>query len=282
MSFMPKSALDNLKKPAGRFAGRGKVAKPFALFRHAETATVSEETKSYNINTTGVRLPSRSEMILPVLVDYISDMKLGPGSKLPSEFELSKITGVSIKSLREALQTLKMLGLIDSRAGAGWYVIEFKATIILPAVMGPVLQRFSGVNVYQAFQARLGIEPLIAELAATSITADGLVELRQALEVMRKNAVVHGVSKEFRAADRKFHDILAEMCGNKVLSLQNSILSGLFLSMYEIIPDSDDYRVLREHEEIYRKIEARDADGAALAAQRHLKNALLIVKKKKA
>ncbi|MDO8301803.1 MAG: FCD domain-containing protein, partial [Sedimentisphaerales bacterium] len=273
---MLNSAVDNLEA-SGRLMEEGKAAKSYALFRSAETMAGSEENKCYNINS--LRGPSRAEMVLPILVDYISDMKFEPGSKLPSEAELSNITGVSIKSLREALQTLRMLGLIQSRPGAGWYVTEFKPLINLPAVLAPVLERFSRVNIRKAFEARLGIEPVIAGLAVKNITPDGLVRLGKTLETMRENVAGNGISNEFKLADRKFHDILAEICDNEILSLQNSILSGLFLSMYLVIPDADKYGALREHEGIYKKIEAGDAEDVAMAAKRHVEWALQLIDK---
>jgi GntR family transcriptional regulator, transcriptional repressor for pyruvate dehydrogenase complex len=277
MGFMLNSAVDNLKKASGRLTEGGEAVRSYALFKPAETMAVSENNKCYNIN--GLRGPSRAEMVLPVLVDYISDMRFESGSKLPSEVELSNITGVSIKSLREALQTLRMLGLIRSRPGAGWYVTEFKPLINLPAVLAPVLERFSRVNIRKVFEARLGIEPVIAELAARNITPEGLVKLGKTLETMRENVVGNEISNEFKLADRKFHDILAEICGNEVLSLQNSILSGLFLSMYIVMPDADKYGALREHEEIYKKIEAGAAEDVAMAAKRHVEWAIQLIDK---
>jgi GntR family transcriptional regulator, transcriptional repressor for pyruvate dehydrogenase complex len=276
MSKLPK---DTLNSTPGQYIEPKKVTGLSTVFRHAEETAVSKANKSYNTNL--LRAPSRAEKIIPVLVEYISDMKLVPGSKLPSEAELSNIVGVGIKAVRDALQTLKMLGLVESQTGAGWFITEFKPLVKVPSVLAPLLERFSQVNIRTVFEARLGIEPLIAELAARNRTPDGLVKLGEKLEDIRKVAMVNGVSRELMIADRKFHDALAEMCGNDILLLQNSLLSGLFLSMTISItePNLDINRFLREHEEIYKKVEARDAEDVAMAAKRHVEWTIQLIDK---
>jgi DNA-binding FadR family transcriptional regulator len=89
---------------------------------------------------------------------------------------------------------------------------------------------------------------------------------------MRRDACVN--HEEFRIADREFHDAVAQMCGNEFLKLQNSILSGVFFPVpvpVDVIPD---LRVVSEHEEIYRKLVAGDADGTATAARIHIEKAM--------
>ena len=42
-----------------------------------------------------------------------------PGDKIPSENELSETFGVSRMTIRQALQKMKALGLIETRSGSG-------------------------------------------------------------------------------------------------------------------------------------------------------------------
>src|SRR5271166_4682135 len=50
--------------------------------------------------------------------------KLKPGDKLPSERELAEMLQVSRSSIRDAIRSLELLGLVEPRQGAGTIVCE--------------------------------------------------------------------------------------------------------------------------------------------------------------
>ncbi|NLM13975.1 MAG: FadR family transcriptional regulator, partial [Epulopiscium sp.] len=60
------------------------------------------------------------------VIDYIKKQirqgKLSIGEKLPAERELSEILGVSRNSVREAIRSLEIMGVISSQHGAGNYL----------------------------------------------------------------------------------------------------------------------------------------------------------------
>src|SRR5262250_1280731 len=60
-------------------------------------------------------------------IEHFILTKLKPGNKLPAERELAKMLGVSRCSLRDALLRLEVVGLIESRQGAGTVVREISA-----------------------------------------------------------------------------------------------------------------------------------------------------------
>src|SRR5436190_13412631 len=59
------------------------------------------------------------EHIVDQVKALVRGNRFGPGSKLPNERELARQLGVSRPSLREALRTLSLMGILDSRPGAG-------------------------------------------------------------------------------------------------------------------------------------------------------------------
>lgn len=61
------------------------------------------------------------------LLAMIRSGHLNPGDPLPSEGELSKIYGVSRMTSRQALQSLKMQGLVSRRRGRGSFVSQPQA-----------------------------------------------------------------------------------------------------------------------------------------------------------
>ncbi len=65
-----------------------------------------------------------ADRIIFEIKKMISERRLLPGQKLPTERELTEQFGVSRASVREALHSLETLGLVDARVGSGTYVVE--------------------------------------------------------------------------------------------------------------------------------------------------------------
>src|SRR6266704_7131581 len=56
--------------------------------------------------------------------------KLQPGDKLPAERELAEMFGVSRSSIRDAIRSLELVGLVEPRQGAGTVVCEISANAV--------------------------------------------------------------------------------------------------------------------------------------------------------
>ena len=65
---------------------------------------------------------SLSDEIVEQIIDLISRDVLKPGERLPPERELCKRFGVGRSSLREALRSLAVMGILDGRVGDGTFV----------------------------------------------------------------------------------------------------------------------------------------------------------------
>jgi len=72
---------------------------------------------------------SQSKVYLSIVKDIrqmISDDGLKQGDKIPSERELTERLNVGRSSVREALRSLELLGLIETRRGEGTFLADFK------------------------------------------------------------------------------------------------------------------------------------------------------------
>src|SRR5262249_13254126 len=67
------------------------------------------------------RLP---ELIAEQIVGVIRNTPLQPGDRLPPEVELARQVGVGRTSVREALQKLQTLGIVEVIRGRGVFVSE--------------------------------------------------------------------------------------------------------------------------------------------------------------
>lgn len=63
-------------------------------------------------------------MIRNKLIEYFDAERIQPGSKLPSEKELSQLLEVSRLSLREALHILEEERIVRAEHGSGWYLMS--------------------------------------------------------------------------------------------------------------------------------------------------------------
>lgn len=219
----------------------------------------------------------KSEMVVYELVDFISKQGYRPDQKLPSEKELCKIIGVGNRTIREALYCLKGIGIVKSQQGTGWYVKEFDLSSSLKFI-SPLLKNFSGADLTQILQMRLALEPVIAQYAAEYITVQGLEHLAHTLHMM-STAEGGTESSMFWRYDRKFHDVIAEECGNHLISMMNSILTGLYLSAWFNFVKSDKSVVIQHHQEIYEAIGKRDGNLARELSEKHIQLAIEAIRK---
>lgn len=213
-----------------------------------------------------VETPNKTERILSALVDFIHDAGLKDGDRLPPEKQLCEIFGVGTRSLREALIGLRTLGLVQSQQGTGWYVKQFNPAISLQ-FLSAVIKNFSRADLQEIMTTRLANEPVITAMAAEKISEEGLAKLKQALTVMQQTAS----DLEFRFHDRKFHDILAQECGNSIMAMISSILTGLFYAGQLLPKHGDHLRILQQHQAIFDAVRSHSPENAEKAMTTHLR-----------
>lgn len=149
------------------------------------------------------------------LTECILANEFAPGSQLPSERALCTEFAVARTSVREAIQGLVSVGLVERR-GNRTHIVER-----LPEV--EVDHR--KVRVRELFEVRRVIEPTIAELAANRSTADD----RELVAGIAQRFFEELELPEFRRLDRAFHAAVAQACGNPTLSeVYAKVLDALF------------------------------------------------------
>lgn len=221
-----------------------------------------------------IKKKSVSQEILEQIKALIDSGHLVPGSKLPSERELSKMLAVSRPSLREALKALSLIGAIENRQGDGTYLSASSSQ----RLSEPFSIYFS-INrgtLFDISEARKILEVGVAALAAKRRTDEDLMDMEVAIKKMRANIKD---LKKYGRNDIAFHSALTDSIGNIVISdLMGKLYKLLFIdteyhqSRYG--PDAVSYReqVCRDHEEIHRQIKAKNENGAVQAMMDHLIN----------
>lgn len=211
-----------------------------------------------------------SAQIRDQLLERIVSGTMEPGARLPSERALSEQFRVARTSVREAMQGLISLGVIERRGNRS-YVAER-----LPDVsFDPVDDRKEFVR--QLFETRRLLELPIIELATLRADDDQRSEIRSLAD--RFDADMSLV--EFRALDHEFHAVIARACANPLLvEVYNKVLARLFRSegieslLSDDANETEVRRIVRDstaqHGALAAAVASGDVDAARVEGTAHL------------
>lgn len=198
----------------------------------------------------------------------IQSGELQPGDKLPREDDLAAQLGLSRSSLREAVRSLSLVGILDVRQGDGTYVTSLGPETLLDA-MSFVIDFHQDNSVVEFLAVRRVLESTATAMAAQRVTATQIAELRALLAEVPPAAPV----EVFVANDLEFHRRLVGFCGNSVLASLLESISGpthrarVWRGMTSKTAHVDSWR---EHQAIVDALEHRAADIAAARAAAHV------------
>jgi DNA-binding FadR family transcriptional regulator len=220
-----------------------------------------------SVDRTDFRPLQRYEQIAERLAADIRSGLLAPGERLPSERDLARRLEVSRASVREAIAALQLQGVVETRKGAGTFVVAVPPAGEVPHDASP-----SAV-----LEARAQLEPAIARLAAHRAQADPAAEnLLTAMEAVGDPAAP-GDRATWSASDRLFHRQLAAMTGNPVLlAFADHVATLMDQPLWHRLRD-DSIAVpgrtrihAAEHRMIYEAIVDGDAEAAAFYSAQHI------------
>lgn len=207
-------------------------------------------------------------IIHQVKLDIISG-KLSSGSKLPPEREMAKKYGVSRTSVREALRTLEILGVVQSIQGSGNFIAaDVGKSMIESMSMMFLLQQIDAIQINQLREA--------LEIKAVALA----VEFIEDEEIDKLEDIVNKMSTsedeiETSQLDKSLHYALAAASKNIVIVQILEVLSVIIETHIqhrrsEILTDPKNSQHLQEiHETIVKGIRERDSAKALGAMQQH-------------
>lgn len=204
------------------------------------------------------------------LMAYFTSGDIAPGTRLPSERQLSASLGVGRSAVREALAALEILGIVIVRPGSGTYLRD-GVSELLPRTLSWGLM-LGEPRTRELVELRGGLEVQAVELAAQRITDEALARLETFLRGMRESGSDYAA---FVEADSYFHREIAVSSGNQVLQeLLQSIRSLLRIWVDRALRDQAHAEVaVQEHAEVLEALKKHDKTAAALAMKSHMDSA---------
>jgi len=212
-----------------------------------------------------------SDQVFEQLKDLIFRGHLKPGERLMTERELAQNLGVSRPTVREAINKLVAMHLLEHRQGQGTFVNPPNAS----ADKNPLAAVINGqdASLMDLLEVRLGLECNAVALAARRATEEDVREIEKSV---REMAVAVGEGNLGSDADITFHMAIAYATKNIVqIHIMKSLYDLLFYGIQENLqhlytePINLD-KVLQQHTAILNAIRQRDPDQAYAAMKRHI------------
>ena len=207
------------------------------------------------------------EDIVQQLHTLIRQGMLQHGARLPSERMLAEQFNVSRSSVREAIRSLELQGLVVSRRGSGTF-INTEAIETVVALLASTLTT-GNETVKEIFEMRHLLEPHIAAVAATRADPDEVQRLADILEEQQEQ-LARGESGV--DADTAFHFALASATHNSALvKVVSAVEDILRLSRDRSLQEPGRAkRSLASHHQILEKVRSGEAEAARKAMEYHL------------
>jgi DNA-binding FadR family transcriptional regulator len=201
----------------------------------------------------------------------IRNGSLRPGARLPNERLVAELSGLSRSTVRVVFGLLEQEGRIVRHVGRGTYVRDTASPVPSAAEIWPAAPG-TWPTPAELMEFRLTCEPPLVELAVLKSTDAQLEHLSSVAEVGRQVRSW----RDAETADRRFHEAIFELTGNKLYIELGRRLSSArdsrgWLRLKEGNFSPEKWVVYQqEHETIVSALLDRNADAARQALRRHL------------
>ncbi|MXQ51235.1 FCD domain-containing protein [Salinicoccus hispanicus] len=209
------------------------------------------------------------EEIADLIMKDIRDGVLNPGDKLPSITGMAEHYQVSSASIREALNTLSVMDVIEVKHGQGSYI---KAR--MPLGFEHEFEIITRKDIENLLDLRKIIEVGCVELACSQAEEADLKKMQDALDKMRTAVMNNELGEQ---ADYEFHMAIAESTGNQMLI---DLLGNVSEKMIETMKETrriwlyeekkSIQKIFDEHQAIHEAVEKRNVKEATGAMLSHL------------
>lgn len=193
------------------------------------------------------------------------------GEQIQGELELSKLFQVSRGSIREAIKSLQVMGVLVAVSGQGTFVAPNALQKIKDNRFVEMISDDNYID--EMLECRYMIEPQAAFIAAKVCTEEDIAYLQSCYDKMMAASEKDEI-KTMNYWGQTFHTYIIRMIKNEVLTaIYKSIEQRLLDDREDFAKENKKQRMLLYHHEHLEVIEAfkkHDADGARDILERHI------------
>lgn len=221
----------------------------------------------------------RTDIIVEAIKRTIVEHGLAPGDRLPQERELMVQYAASKGTVREALKSLEVQGLIRIRTGPGGGAFIERMT------EGRAMSLLSNflfakeLSISQIYEMRKALEPLVAVSALETMDENGFRRLEEIIAVYDHEPANAQERWDQRMAELDFHAVVAEYSPNPILSFTTRFLQRLlkdlaicrdiYLRPEPVMRQSG----IRHQRELIAAMRRKDADAVRAILSEHMAEA---------
>jgi len=218
------------------------------------------------LKVTPIVTKQKYESVADQIVFLIRNHTFSEGSHLPTEADLATMFQVGRSSVREAIKSLQMAGILTSTAGRGTFVSDNAMIAIAHADLGELILDESALS--ELIEIRCILEPAAAALAAKRRTDEDIQKMQNAIEQME----VLDDRQQLLKFGYQFHLALISAGKNRAMTQLHDSIALQLLKMRE--KEFLTYEVYKRdsttHREILNAIINRDENLAKDLMLRHL------------
>jgi len=224
-----------------------------------------------------VRKTKLYEQVVKQIQRLIVEELLKPGDKLPPERELAELFQVSRSSVRDAIRTLELMGLVEPRQGEGTVVRDGSAGSAVNPLFTMLVRKREMVS--ELLDVRKMLEPPLAARAAAHASAEDIAYLEDILRRQGEKVCRGELAIE---EDSEFHYTIARAAKNSVVLKVLDVLMDLLRESRErtLQVEGRLQRSFAGHRRILQAIERHDAAAAEAAMYQHVEEIEEIILKK--
>lgn len=221
--------------------------------------------------------PKRSDLVAEEIKRLITAKNLLPGDKLPRESELQSLFAVSKSTIREALKSLEVQGLVkvSTGPGGGGMVVEVPLDRTFQLMQNYLF--FKDVHIEDIYQVRKLLEPELAASAVAHLTDAHFAALEHNIQCCDPMAEYVEDPLAQRQEEMNFHDIFAAACPNSFLRFScemiNQMIRQLTVFDNEMPPrEQEKFGVANTtfHKQILQAARDRDAERVRALMSEHM------------
>ena len=211
-----------------------------------------------------------SDQVFDQLRELIFRGEFKAGEKILTERELAEAFGVSRTSVRDAINKLVVMGLLDQKQGQGTFVRspESKEKSILATMV-----ESQDASISDLLEVRMGLECNAAAMAATRAVEKDFQFMEKSIEEMQKEVQSGRLGTE---ADASFHMAIAYATNNplQVFIMKNFydfLFTGIQANLKGLYQNPGNIDIiLEQHKAIYQAIKKRNPESAYKAMKKHI------------
>lgn len=238
-----------------------------AMFRSGKTAAI------------GIRKQKRADLVAEELKRLITQRNLKPGDKLPQEVKLQQTFAVSKSTIREALKSLEVQGLISVSTGpaGGGTIVEVPLDRTFQLMQNYLF--FKDVGIADIYTVRRLLEPELAAGAVPHLTEADLRALEHTIDLCDPASEAAAAPLDQRQEDLSFHDILAAANPNPMLRFCCELINEMLRQLVVFGNDTPSCEHekfgaanVRFHKKIVAAARAGDADKVRSLMAAHMED----------